>query len=168
MKLFRWVLPALFVVALLLVSPAAASAATTYTDSASGYEYSVTSTEGRFAGQATGALPGAWNATVDHTVLSPDATVTGGDFSLATALNGSPVVVHGTVTGGSVIRQNPGSTGCVNQYYAVTLWLGAVGTGGTGTGSGAFQGTLVHRRTSVFGQCLTYAASIAGSLILSF
>jgi hypothetical protein len=168
MKLFRWIASALFVLALIVLSPAAASAATTYTDSASGYEYSATSTEGRFAGQATGALPGAWNATVDHTPLSPDATVTGGDFSLATVLHDSPVVVHGAVTGGSVIRQNPGATGCVSQYYAVTLWLGSVGTGGTGTGSGAFNGTLVHQRTTVFGQCLTYAATIAGSLALTF
>jgi hypothetical protein len=155
-------------VALIVLSPLAASAATTYADSASGYEYSATSTEGRFAGQATGALPGAWNATVDHTPLSPDATVTGGDFSLATVLHNSAVVVHGAVTGGSVVRQNPGSTGCVNQYYGVTLLLGSVGTGGTGAGSGAFNGTLVHRRALVFGQCLTYAATIAGSLSLTF
>jgi hypothetical protein len=87
---------------------------------------------------------------------------------LATVLHNSPVVVHGAVTGGSVIRQNPGATGCVSQYYAVTLWLGSVGTGGTGTGSGAFNGTLVHRRATVFGQCLTYAATINGSLTLTF
>ena len=93
MKLFRRVLAALFGVTLAFLSPLAASAAVSYADSLSGYEYNATSTEGRFAGQATGALPGAWAATVDHTPLSPGAAVTGGSFMLATVLNGRAVTV---------------------------------------------------------------------------
>jgi hypothetical protein len=168
MKLLRWTLPVVFTAALVFAMPAVASAATTYDDSVNGSEVSATSTQGVFTGWASGDLPGLWSATVDHTVLSPDAMVTGGTFTLTTSLNGTATVVGGVVTGGSVIRLNPGSTGCVNQYYAVTLLLGSVGAGGSGTGSGTFVGTLVHRRTSVFGVCVTYAATIGGSLTLSF
>lgn len=148
--------------------PQAASAATTYSDSASGFEYSATSTEGKFSGTASGALPGAWQATVDHTPLSPNATVTGGDFYLTTVLNGTATLVHGAVAGGSVTRTNPGATGCVNQYYAVNLTLGHVTRNGSGSGSGSYAGTLVHHRSSVFGYCLTYSATIGGPLTLTF
>ncbi len=168
MKLLHWILVILTAAVLLVLSPAVASAAVTYSDSVSGYEVYATSTEGTFVGQATGALPGYWATTVVHTPLSPDAVVTGGDFSVATTLNGTPTLVGGDVTGGSVIRQNPGDTGCVNQYYGVDLVLGGVGPGGSGSGSGTFGGTLVHRRTFVLGRCITYAATINGSLTVTF
>ena len=51
----------------LLVAPATAAAAQTYSDTISGYEYAFTSTDGKFAGTASGALPGTWNADVQHT-----------------------------------------------------------------------------------------------------
>jgi hypothetical protein len=164
MRLFRWVLAALFGVTLAFLAPLAASAAVSYADSLSGYEYYVTSTEGRFAGPATGALPGAWSATVDHTPLSSSATVTGGSFALATVLHGSATTVSGHVAGGSVTRI-PDQGGCVNQTYTVQLALDDVRTP---QGTGAFNGTLVHHRTSVFGQCVTYSATISGSLSLRF
>jgi hypothetical protein len=167
MKLLRWVLAGLVGVVLMLMLPMAAAAAVSYADSLSGYEYYATSTEGRFAGQASGALPGAWSATVDHTPLSPSATVTGGNFALATVLNGRAVTVTGDVHSGWVTRTNPGSTGCVNQTYDVHLDLIDVGAT-SHLGTGTFGGTLVHRRYSVLGQCVTYAASISGSLSLTF
>lgn len=166
--MLRFAVSAVGATVLALAAPTAASAATGYTDSASGFEVYATSTTGYFVGTAGGDLPGSWNATVQHTVLSPSGVVTGGYVNLATSVNGTPALVTGAVTGGSVTRQNPGSTGCVNQYYAVILQLSNVGAYGSGTGTGGFSGTLIHRRHSVYGYCLTYAATISGGLTLSF
>ena len=71
----------------LLVVPATAAAAQTYSDTISGYEYAFTSTDGRFAGTESGALPGTWHADVQHTPLSlsctPTATIAGGSASIS-------------------------------------------------------------------------------------
>jgi hypothetical protein len=75
--------PILAAAAALFISPASAIAATTYSDSISGYEYAATSTQGHFVGIASGALPGAWSVTVDHTPLGTSATITGAGFHLA-------------------------------------------------------------------------------------
>jgi hypothetical protein len=80
MRWHRWTVPVLAAAAALLTGPAAAIAATTSTDSISGLEYAATSAQGRFAGIASGALPGAWSVTVDHTPLGT-AAITGGDFT---------------------------------------------------------------------------------------
>ena len=167
MVLSRLMLSALCGTAVALTATGVATAATTYTDSVTGVEYYATSTQGRFSGTASGDLPGAWAATVNHTVLSPSGTVTGGEMTLATTLNGTPTLLDGDVTGGQVARTNPGATGCVNQYYAVTLTVGNVTANGGGSGSGSFAGTLTHHRRSVFGRCLTYGATINGGLSLA-
>ena len=82
-----------------LVAPAAATGATSYTDTVSGYEYYATSTDGKFAGTASGALPGSWNTDVQHTALcigcSTTATISGGSFQLATTLNSTAGLVTG-------------------------------------------------------------------------
>jgi hypothetical protein len=110
-----------------LVAPATAAAAQIYSDTVSGYEYAFTSMDGRFAGTASGALPGAWNADVQHTRLclscTPTATVTGGSFSLATTHNGFPALVSGAFVGGTVQATNVGSN-CSNQTFAVKGILG--------------------------------------------
>jgi hypothetical protein len=168
MALSRFMLSAVCGTAVALAAPGVAAAATKYSDSVYGFEYSVTSTRGKFAGTARGALPGAWAATVDHTPLSPNAIVTGGSLSLSTVLNGASTRVDGDITGGQVVRTNPGAIGCVNQSYAVTLALGSVGPNGTSGGTGSFVGTLTHYRQSVFGTCVTYSATINGSLTLRF
>src|ERR671937_1323109 len=96
---------AVALVALLALSPGAAPAATAYADSITGAEYFFTSTEGRFAGKASGDLPGYWNTVVDHTPLAigstPTATITGGSFQLTTTLNGFYTLITGDVTGGT-------------------------------------------------------------------
>jgi hypothetical protein len=46
--------------------------------------------------------------------------------------------------------------------------LGNVGRWPGGTGSGTFSATLTHFRHRVFGICITYAASVNGTLTLSF
>lgn len=154
-----------------LILSANATAATSYTDTISGYEYYATSTDGRFTGTASGALPGRWNADVRHTALCigcpTTATITGGSFQLATTLNSIPTLITGRFSGGTVQVSNPG-TGCTNQTFAVNGILSDVGPWYTGTGSGTFAATLTHYRHSVFGYCVTYSASVTGTLTLNF
>jgi hypothetical protein len=163
MRWLGWMCPVLAAAAALFLSPAAAGAATSFSDSISGYEYAATSTQGHFAGLASGALPGAWSVTVDHTPLGTSAAITGGDFHLATRLDGRLTTVTGEFTGGTV-RQLSGFTGCVSRRYAVTGVLGDVGVGSAGRGTGTFAATLTHYRTTIFGHCVTYSASVSGSL----
>jgi hypothetical protein len=155
--------PVLAAAAALFTGPAAAIAATTSTDSISGLEYAATSAQGRFAGVASGALPGAWSVTVDHTLLGTSAAITGGDFHLATRLDGT---LTGDFTRGTV-TQLSGFTGCASQRYAVTGVLSDVGPGSAGRGTGTFAATLTHYRTKIFGQCVTYSATVSGSLSLA-
>ena len=154
----------------LLVTSATAAAAQTYSDTISGYEYAFTSTDGRFAGTASGALPGAWNADVQHTPLclscTTTATITGGSFSLATTHNEFPALVSGAFVGGTVQVTNAGSN-CSNQTFAINGILGNVGWWSSGSGSGTFTATLTHYRHSVFGSCVTYGASVRGTLSLT-
>ena len=155
---------------LALAAPAVALASQTYSDTSSGSEYYFTSTDGRFTGTASGSLPGAWNANVEHTKLclscTPTATITGGSFQLATSLHGSPALVTGSFTGGTVQVINEGAN-CTNQTFAVRGLLGSVGPYG-GTGTGTFNETLTHHRTSIFGNCVTYAATVTGTINLTF
>jgi hypothetical protein len=160
----RILLPVLAATA--LVATPAAAGATSYTDATRGVEVAATSTRGTFVGTATGDLPGYWQATVNHTPLSPGATITGGSFSLDTYLNGGFEEVTGTFASGSVVLENP-STRCANQRYDIDGSLTNVGVGG-GSGSGDFEAVLTHYRTRVFGHCVTYSASVSGSLSLQF
>lgn len=145
---------------------AIAATATTYSDPISGFEYAAASTQGSFAGAALGAVPGPWSATVDHTPLGTSATITGGEFSLATYRDGTLTTITGHFTAGT-IQQLSGFTGCVNQRYAVDGLLGDVGFRAAGSGTGTLAATLTHYRTKIFGYCVTYSASISGSLSLA-
>lgn len=150
-----------------LWAAATATAAQTYNDTISGHEYYFTSTEGRFAGTASGALPGYWGVRVQHTPLclscTPTATITGGSFSLAT----NSGLVSGTFTGGTVQVTNPGAN-CTNQTFTVKGVLGGVGWWSGGSGTGLFSATLTHYRHRIFGSCVSYAASVKGTLSLRF
>jgi hypothetical protein len=165
MRWLGWMVP-IVAAAALFISPAAAIAATTSPDSVIGLEYAATSAQGRFAGIASGALPGAWSVTVDHTPLGTSAAITGGDFHLATRQHGTLTAVTGDFTAGTV-RQLSGFTGCASQRYAVHGVLGDVGSGAARRGTGTLDATLTHYRTKIFGQCLTYSASVRGSLSLT-
>jgi hypothetical protein len=163
----------LFVVALALLAlsvPTSVEAAQTYSDTISGHEYYATSTDGRFAGTASGALPGYWNTDVRHTALcvscTPTATITGGSFELATSINGLTLVT-GHFTGGTVQVTNAGAD-CTNQTFAVNGVLGNVGPWYSGDGSGSFSATLTHFRHRFLGICVIYAASVQGTLSLTF
>jgi hypothetical protein len=154
-----------------LAAPAATLAAQTYDDTISGHEYYYTSTDGKFAGTASGTLPGDWNADVQHTKLclscTPTATITGGSFSVATTLGGIPTLVTGKFTGGTVQVINKGAN-CTNQTFAVDGILGSVGPWYSGHGTGTFTAILTHYRTSILGRCVTYGASVKGTLSLTF
>ena len=159
----RYVLAILLAALLTLALPGVASAATTYRDSVSGFEVYATLTRGTFTGQASGDLPGVWGITVDHTELNPSAIVTGGSFSLATTVNATPALITGQVDyGGEVLGQHV--SGCVDQIYEVDVTLSGV----AGDGRGRYHGTLTHHRTSIFGQCILYAATVTGWLRLRF
>ncbi len=138
------------VAAAALCLPSAANAASTYNDAITGFEYYATSTEGHFAGSASGALPGY-------------STITGGSFSLATGYT----LVTGTFTGGTVQVTNVGA-GCTNQTFDVEGTLSDVGPWYLGSGTGTFSAILTHYRKSVWGYCVTYAASVSGSFSLTF
>lgn len=157
-------------VALALAVPAAALASQTYSDTSSGAEYYFTSTDGRFTGTASGSLPGAWNASVQHTKLclscTPTATITGGGMQLATSLHDTPTLITGSFTGGTVQVINKGAN-CTNQTFAVHGLLSNVGPHG-GNGTGTFNATLTHHRTSILGTCVIYAATVAGTIKLTF
>jgi hypothetical protein len=154
---------------LALAGPAAAFASQSYSDTSRGGEYYFTSTDGRFTGTASGSLPGAWNASVQHTKLClscmPTATITGGSMQLATS-HGTPSLVTGSFSGGTVQAINNGAN-CTNQTFAVHGLLSSVGPYG-GNGTGTFNATLTHHRTSILGTCVIYAATVAGTINLTF
>ena len=45
--------------------------------------------------------------------------------------------------------------------------LGGVGPRSAGRGTGTFAATLTHYRMEIFGHCVTYSASVSGSLSLA-
>jgi hypothetical protein len=171
MRLRRTLVVAALAALALCVPAGAAATQAASDDTISGYEYYATSTDGKFAGSASGALPGDWNADVRHTPLcvscTPTATITGGSFLLVTIRNSIPTLVTGKFTGGTVQVTNPGAN-CTNQTFAVNGILGDVGPWYSGSGSGTFSATLTHYRYRIFGSCITYGASVTGTLTLNF
>ena len=57
---------------------------------------------------------------------------------------------------------------CKDEHDAVTGTLQNVGVNGAGTGTGIFNATLTHYRIRLGGRCVTYLATIAGSVSLTF
>lgn len=156
---------------LALCLPGVASAVQNANDTISGLEYSATSTRGKFVGTADGELPGGWNIDVRHTKLcvscSTTARITGGTFQLATKARQVLTLITGSFSGGKVEVVRAGAH-CTAQAFVVDGVLGNVGPWHRGKGNGTFRATLTHFRRSVFGRCLTYAASVKGSLKLSY
>lgn len=132
-----------------------------------GYEYYATSTQGRFAGTATGSSgdTAGWNAVVNHTPLTTTAAITGGTADLATS---NLVTLHGVFSGGTV-TQTSGFSGCTNQTYEITGSLKQVSRSDVSRrGKGTFNATLTHYRASVLGSCVVYSASVKGIINLTF
>ena len=147
----------------LVLLPGVAGASVSPTYSVSGAEYSATSTEGKFTGRAHGSAgdTALWNADVKHAPLSsscfsgpPGCAVTGGSVELVTS---GGDVVSGAFTGGGItlVRQ---AAGCGKQIFHV------VGHAATTAGAATFDVALTHYRTSIFGVCVTYSATVGSDL----
>jgi hypothetical protein len=151
----------------LVVLPAAAMAAPASTTfQIKGVELAFTSMRGTFVGYGHGPASegSAWKAVVNHTPLSSQpASITGGRFSMGTlSLAPSADFVVGTFTGGTIRKVSAGA-GCTNQTFRFSGTVGNVSTSTTSGGSGVFAVLLTHRRSSFFGNCVTYAATVRGS-----
>ena len=148
-----------------------ASASSTYTEWINGSELpNATSTEGQFVGEAAGSYSGGWYIDVKHQDLSHHpAYVTGGSFRLNTVINSWPSTIKGAfVPYGGTVSQLSGFSGCTNQRYSVNGALSGIGIGG-GSGTGSFSATLTHYRANVWWVgCVVYAASVSGTVSLTF
>ena len=154
-----------------LVLAVTAAASGSYTEWINGTELpNATTTEGQFVGTATGSYDGGWYIGVKHQPLSssPDY-ITGGSFRLDTVVNGWPSAIRGSIVPwGGTVKQTGGFSGCTNQTYAVHGALSNVGIG-SGSGTGSFSATLTHHRAEVWlVGCVVYAATVSGSVSLSF
>jgi hypothetical protein len=152
---------ALLVGLTLAANVAITSAATSVTYTARGVEIYATSTRGVFTGVAWAADDYAsWQAVIDHTAFDAarSATITGGTF----ALDGYRRDVSGTFDPGGTVLLSVAGPGCGREVFDVdgTLTL-------TGGGTGVLDGTLVHYRTSLFGRCITYGATVSASVALT-
>lgn len=150
--------------------PSLASAHVSLAYQISGVELPSTSTTANFTGSAVGENneQAAWSASVQHTILNPDAQITGGSFSFL--IFHVPETVRGNVAGGT-IQLTAQAPGCGQQTYAVTGTLAKV-TSSTAdptliTPNGAFQATLTHFRTRLGRLCVTYFATIVGQVQLN-
>jgi len=141
-------------------APGVAAAASTVTYAVSGFEYAATPTVGSFAGAA--ATPddfGTWQATVVHGPLPVDqggtASVTGGTFGL----DGQARDLAGGIDGGTIMLLTTST--CGRQTYSVT---GHLTLAPSGTGDATFAMLLTHYRLRLFGRCISYAATVQGSV----
>ena len=143
----------------------AATVSSTYT--IRGAEYFATSTQGRFAGTASGNTgdSATWQATVNHTPLTDTADITGGTARLVTS---RLVVLQGYFSGGKV-KLLDRATGCGTETFSVKGSLVDVTrSDSSAVGSGEFKATLTHYRASIFGVCRTISATVRGTIELSF
>ena len=157
-------------VALLMIGVAVpgATAATglSSTYAIAGIETSIpTNNTSTFAGPALGSGGDAavWKASVVHQALSncpfgsnTTCAITGGAFSL-TSSGGAQL--SGSFTSGSVTPVSQ-QTPCGKQIFAVA------GALATTSGPASFTARLTHYRTLLFGTCITYFATITGSVRL--
>jgi len=152
--------------ALLMVPPVAPAAArTAITYRVAGAEIFATPTEGVFVGTASRSqgVAGTWYADVLHEPLDPHGAIEGGSFGML--LGSAPHVITGEFRSGQV-RQLVAGRNCTDQRYSVTGRLRPV-TAGSGTTAGAFSVLLTHYRTRVLGRCVTYGATVGGSVTIA-
>jgi hypothetical protein len=152
-----------------LVAPVTASAAQAYSDTISGYEYAFTSTDGRFAGTASGPSPVPGTQTCKHTRLCLSCTrprwSPAAGFSLATAHNGFPALVLGAFVGGTVQVTTSAPTARIRRSPSRE----SLATSAGGRAAAAAARLRRHLPTTAiryFGSCVTYGASIRGTLSL--
>jgi hypothetical protein len=149
------------------VSGAAAATGLSTVYVVAGVETSIpTNNTSAFAGAAVGSGgdTAVWKASVVHQALSncpfgsnTSCAITGGSFSLSSS---SGARLTGSFTSGSVTPVSQ-QTPCGKQIF------GVAGTLATTSGPALFAATLTHYRTLLFGRCITYFATITGSVLLS-
>ena len=170
----RFLVIAIAAAAMLAIPLSAVAAPASTTFAVTGVEYAFTPTVGFFAGSAAGDAGerGAWNTNVEHDRLGspPPIYVTGGSFWMATRSSAlSYDWVSGTfVNHGGTITTLDSGAGCTNQRYRVTGSLEHVRTSSTTDGSGTFSVTLTHHRVPVLGRCITYTATVVGSVSFEY
>jgi hypothetical protein len=157
------------VTAAVLMAAATASSAGAATGLSSvyvvaGVETSIpTNNTSTFAGGALGSSGDSafWHASITHAALSScpfgstaSCAITGGSFAL-TSSDGAQLA--GSFTGGSVTPISQ-QTPCGKQVFGVS------GALATTSGPATFTATLTHYRTFLFGTCVTYFATVTGSL----
>jgi hypothetical protein len=163
------VLAGLAVVFAIAVAVPGAAAATGLSTAyaVAGIETSIpTNNTSTFAGAAVGSRGDAavWKASVVHQALSncpfgtnTSCAITGGFFSLTSS---SGARLTGSFTGVSVTPVSQ-QTPCGKQSFSIA------GTLATTSGPASFTVTLTHYRTLLFGTCITYFATITGSVQLT-
>lgn len=152
-----------------MAHPGIARAATADVYVLAGYEVWFTPTVGRFvgAGYWTGGELSAWYSSIEHTnSVSPTGRVTGGWAAL---YRSDGVWITGTFSDGTVVQTNDGA-GCTNETHTVSgVMHDVMRSDSTGSnGAGIFDATLTHYRTWLFGYCMAYSASVAGTVTIAF
>jgi len=151
----------------LAASPVAATEQATERYALGGYEVWYSPTMAVFAGtsRVAGADLSAWYATIEHSlVINPSGTVTGG---FATLYLPDGVRITGRFSDGTIVQTDPG-VNCTTEYHAIAGNLRDVSRSDVGAvGTAALSATLVHHRAWIFGRCLSYAASVEGTIEIS-
>lgn len=166
----RVMLVGLALAALLSVpAPAAATTSTTYESyGLTGYEVWYAPTVGTFAGtgNGSGVALSAWYGSISHSgVISPTGTITGG-WAVLHRLDGARL--SGRFVGGTAWLLDDGP-GCTSEAHLVRgLLEGVTRTDSAAIGSGYLEAILVHHRAWILGRCISYSASIDGTLSLIF
>src|SRR5437879_1973580 len=137
--------------------PAMTLAATQVTYAVSGVEYAATTTVGSFAGVALATDDyGTWRATVVHdalpTLVGHSSWIDGGAF----ALDGKVRDLAGSFDyhGGTITLLTTST--CGKQTYGVY--------GSLNSATATFGAVLTHYRIWLWGHCITYAATVKGSV----
>ncbi|HSH21609.1 MAG TPA: hypothetical protein VK992_03200 [Candidatus Caenarcaniphilales bacterium] len=151
-----------------LVVPGLARGAAFETYSVTGYEVWFTPTVGTFVGTGGGSVGtlSAWQSSIEHSVvISPTGTITGG---WATLYRLDGVRISGYFSDGTV-QQTYDGPDCTDESHAVTGSLTSVSrSDSAAVGTGVFEATLVHHRAWFFGRCISYSASVTGTISLLF
>jgi hypothetical protein len=172
-------LRALFVILVALAAAGAAlpAAASGFPEryALAGAETHATGGSGEFVGGALRARddPMFWKAVVRHRSLSRDparaAQITGGTLTLRFGSDGGVASTRGTFTGGTVTYDaaRSAASACGRQVFQVDATVANLRRDGL-SATGTLEVYLTHHRRTIFGRCITYAATVNGSLSLSF
>ena len=168
----RFVVVAIVVAGLTAITSPALAAPASTTFAVRAVETAFTSTSASFSGTGTGDAGerAAWTVSITRTTFDSAgrSILTGGTFTMRTlSPNWTTDWVTGTVAGGFVQKQ-PGSGGCTNERFDVSVSLTGVATKTTAGGAGTFVGVLTHYRTPILGACVTYGATVTGLVALRY